>query len=206
MNEVRKIYEVRNKISQDLHDEIGSTLSGVLLFSELAQKKIEQQHTSEADTYLHRITQQSKEMAEKMSDIVWAINPQNDNLKKVISKLQAFAVNVCAAKNMRVQFEVDQDLLLRQMSMQQRKNIYMISKEAINNAVKYSAAQNVVFSLHHKGAHFLLTIKDDGTGFDMKTVRKGNGMNNMVTRAEEMKSDLLIESKPGVGTAVALKW
>ena len=181
---------MRNKISQDLHDEIGSTLSGVLLFSELAQKKMEQRHTGEVDTYLHRITQQSKEMAEKMSDIVWAINPQNDNLKKVIAKLQAFAVNVCAAKNIRVQFEVDEDILARHMSMQQRKNIYMISKEAINNAVKYSAARNLVFSLHHKGVHYLLTIKDDGTGFDINSVRKGNGMSNMQTRAEEMKGEL----------------
>ena len=206
IREVRKIYEVRNKISQDLHDEIGSTLSGVLLFSELAQKKMQQRHTGEVDTYLHRITQQSKEMAEKMSDIVWAINPQNDNLKKVIAKLQAFAVNVCAAKNIRVQFEVDQDILTRHMSMQQRKNIYMISKEAINNAVKYSAARNLVFSLNHKGAHYLLTIKDDGTGFDINSVRKGNGMNNMQTRADEMKGELHIESKPGTGTLVSLNW
>ena len=206
INEVRKIYEVRNKISQDLHDEIGSTLSGVVLFSELAQKKIDQHQTGEADSYLHRITQQSKEMAEKMSDIVWAINPQNDNLKKVIAKLQAFAVNVCTAKNIRVQFEVDEDILTRHMSMQQRKNIYMISKEAINNAVKYSAARNLFFTLHHRGSHFQLTIKDDGSGFDMCEVRKGNGMANMLTRADEMKSELQIDSKPGAGTLVTLKW
>ena len=206
INQFRKIYEVRNKISQDLHDEIGSTLSGVVLFSELAQKKIGQQHTSEADTYLRRITQQSKEMAEKMSDIVWAINPQNDNLKKVITKLQAFTLNICTARNIRVQFEVDQAILSRHMSMQQRKNIYMISKEAINNAVKYSAAHNLFFALQHKGSHFLLTIKDDGSGFDMSNTTKGNGMINMLTRADEMKSELHIESTPGSGTLVSLKW
>ncbi len=206
INQVRKVYEVRNKISQDLHDEIGSTLSGVVLFSELAQKKIGQQNTGEADTYLQRITQQSREMAEKMSDIVWAINPQNDNLKKVIAKLQSFAVNICNARGIRVHFEVDQAIVTRHMSMQQRKNIYMISKEAINNAVKYSGARNLFFSIHHKGSHFQLTIKDDGQGFDMSNTRKGNGMINMLTRADEMKSELQIESATGAGTLVMLRW
>ena len=105
-----------------------------------------------------------------------------------------------------MQFEVDQAILTRHMSMEQRKNIYMISKEAINNAVKYSAACNLFFSLHHKGPGFQLTIKDDGVGFDMSNARKGNGMINMFDRAEEMKSELQIESEPGVGTVVMLRW
>jgi signal transduction histidine kinase len=197
---------IRVRISRDIHDEVGATLSGVAFFSEMAKLKMEQNQQKDAQVYLKHITANSKEMVEKISDIVWAINPQNDSFDRIIAKLQAYAVNLCAGKDMRLHWNVPNQFRNYYPGMQERRNLYMLIKEGMNNAIKYSAAKNIYFSLLQQQDQLVIEIKDDGDGFDMQTVKKGNGLLNMQSRAAELNGTLQVESTIGKGTLIRLQF
>jgi signal transduction histidine kinase len=197
---------IRVRISRDIHDEVGATLSGVALFSEIAKQKMEQRQDDDAQIYLQHITDNSKEMVEKMSDIVWAINPQNDSFDRIIAKLESYAFNLCAGKSIRLHLDIDDSIRSYQPGMKVRKNIYMLMKEAINNAVKYSASRNIYFTLKNNNGSILAELKDDGKGFDTRHPKEGNGLNNMKARAEELNARLDIHSASGEGTCIRLEF
>lgn len=197
---------IRSGISRDIHDEVGATLSGVALFSEIAREKIQQHQESDAEVYLDHITANSKEMIEKMSDIVWTINPRNDSFERIISKLESYAFNLCAGKGIKLHLDIEESIRLYSPSMQVRKNVYMLMKEAINNAVKYSGGNNIFLSLHSKGLQVTMVIRDDGRGFDIKKEHEGNGLNNMRTRAADLGANFTIDSKKDQGTNICLQF
>lgn len=203
INQLKKMLLMRNKISQDLHDEVGATLSGVTLMSELAVEKIKSGDTPDSQRLVERIKEESKEMAEKMNDIVWAINPVNDSMEKVLSKIQAYGNNLCTSAGIQFHFSKP-ELKDGMLNMQIRNNIYLISKEAINNAVKYSGAGNIRFSLSGKKNKYVLRIEDDGVGFDADGLHNGNGLINIRSRAKEIGGDLNIRSTRGTGTLLEL--
>ena len=206
IGQLKRMMELRTKISQDLHDEVGATLSGVALFSEIAGSKLNEGNQSETKLYLERIATHAKEMVEKMSDIVWAINPQNDSFEKVISKLQAYASLLCTGKKIKLYFEADDSIRSQYMNMQQRKNVYLIIKEALNNAVKYSNCRELFIKLEKNHHQLQIVIKDDGHGFDTTSANNGNGIKNMKGRARELKAELKIDSNPEEGTLVQLHY
>lgn len=203
INQLKKLLSIRIKISQDLHDEVGATLSGVTLMSELAAEKIKTGDKSDSQLLVERIKEESKEMAEKMNDIVWAINPVNDSMEKVLSKIQAYGNNLCASAGIQFHFSKP-ELKDGVLNMHVRNNIYLITKEAINNAVKYSGAENIRFSLSGKKNNYVLRIEDDGVGFDAGAVHNGNGLMNIRSRAKVMGGDLSIRSAKGNGTLLEL--
>ncbi len=197
---------IRVRISRDIHDEVGATLSGVALFSEIAKQKLEQHQHQYALEYLEHISSNSKEMVEKISDIVWAINPDNDSFERITEKLRAYTLNLCAGKGIRLNFEVDDAINKMVPGMELRRNIYLFSKEAINNAIKYSDCNEFLFSLQQKNGYSLLQIKDNGKGFEPTLSINGNGLKNMQARAVELKADFKLNSKPGQGTDINLRF
>lgn len=196
---------IRMRISRDIHDEVGATLSGVALFSEIAREKMKQQQPDDAQAYLDHITINSKEMVEKMSDIVWTINPDNDSFERIIAKLQSYAVNLCAGKGIRLHFDINEQARIYAPSMQVRKNIYMLIKEAVNNAVKYSGGKNISLSLYKKEDEVTIEVKDDGKGFDINKNYDGNGLNNMKSRASDLGAKFTIDAQEGMGTNIRLQ-
>jgi signal transduction histidine kinase len=197
---------IRSTISRDIHDEVGSTLSGVALYSEIAKQKMKEHNEADVSAYLEHISANSKEMVQKMSDIVWAINPENDSFGRIMSKLQAMAMNLCAGKNIRLHTNIDKDILDDHPEMKARKNLYLFLKEALNNAVKYSGGKNLFFSLKKVDEKIIAEIKDDGKGFDRQTYGSGNGLNNMRIRARELNGQFTLDSAPGKGTRVRLEF
>lgn len=197
---------IRVGISRDIHDEVGATLSGVALFSEIAREKMRQHKEEDAQLYLNHITVNSKEMVEKMSDIIWTINPENDSFERIIAKLTSFAYSVCAGKGIIPHFDIDQSINYTYPSMQVKKNIYLLVKEALNNAVKYSEAKNLYLQIKKQSDHIMIEIKDDGKGFDRGKGYEGNGLVNMQARAKELKGALQIETGEGKGTTIKLSF
>lgn len=197
---------IRSTISRDIHDEVGSTLSGVALFSEIAKQKMKEQKAADVSAYLEHISANSKDMVQKMSDIVWAINPENDSFGRIMTKFQALAMNLCAGKNIKLHNRIDKCILDEHPEMHMRKNIYLFIKEALNNAVKYSGAHNLFFSLEKHGHTIIAEIRDDGKGFDINAQMPGNGLNNMRTRAAELNGLFLLDSNPGKGTLIRLEF
>lgn len=206
----KKLQAVRNRIARDLHDEIGSTLLSISLYSEVAGKVVDDK-VPEAKSMLIHISESTTNMMEAMSDIVWTINTNNDRFDNLVNRMRAFAVEVLEAKHCQLHFKTTEQIHALQLGMEFRKNLYLIFKEAINNITKHSQCKNVWIDFHLQNKHLLLKIKDDGKGFDA-TIRShengshitGNGLNNMYKRASELKGEMKISSEPGKGTSMEL--
>lgn len=194
---------LRTKIARDLHDEMGSTLTSINILSKVAMSK---EHISDdIQLYLQKIKDHSGKMMESMSDIVWAINPSNDSLEKVLIRMKEFAAEMLEPAGINYYFETDIAQGEMQLNLEQRKDLYLIFKEAINNAVKYSAATELNILLRCRDGLLLLQITDNGNGFTTETPSSGNGIKNMSSRATAMNASLHLESIQGTGTSITLK-
>jgi signal transduction histidine kinase len=153
---------------------------------------------------LEQIGEAARKIIEVMSDIVWTINPNNDTFENIISRMGTLAYNLLKAKNIEHAFQADEILNETKLSLESRRNFYLIFKEALNNLVKYSNATRANITLINENGLIKLSVKDNGIGFDVAQTSKGNGLLNMKTRAEEMKAHLKIESVKRSGTNVEL--
>jgi two-component system, NarL family, sensor histidine kinase UhpB len=194
-----KLLSLRNKIASDLHDDVGSTLSSISIFSKMAQ-----QQSKETIPMLETIGESSRKMLEAMADIVWTINPENDQFEKIISRMKSFAYELLGAKNIDFEFVAEDDVSKMKLPMEVRKNLYLIFKEATNNMVKYAQAQKAMFVIKGEKNNLTMTIRDDGKGFDLDKLTGGNGLKNMKKRAGEIGAKLVIDSFLGNGTTIHL--
>jgi signal transduction histidine kinase len=196
-----EIGKVRNQIARDLHDDIGSTLSSINLISQVAlhEKSFELQQN-----YFQRISDQSTKMMESMSDMVWSINPDNDTFQKTVAKMKEFSAEILEPKNIDYRFEVDEALNEISLDVAKRKNLYLVFKEAINNAAKYSEGSFVHITISQTVNELLLQIRDNGKGFDLSNSSTGNGLRNMQARASEINAQIIVQSSIGMGTSLVL--
>jgi len=197
-----EIEYMRNQIARDLHDDMGSTLSSIHIISQLALKE---NHDEPSGKYFQRISENSAKMMESMSDMVWSINPDNDSLQKMLIKMKEFSAEMLEPKNMSYQFQGEETLNGTVLDVAKRKNIFLIFKESINNAAKYSEGSSVDIHFAQVANELLLTIRDNGKGFDYMKVQSGNGLKNMKARALEIKGQLNLEAIEGQGTTLKLK-
>jgi len=199
-NQQLKLQTLRNNIASDLHDDVGSTLSSISIFSQMAQ-----QQSKEVIPLLDTIGESSRKMLDAMADIVWTIKPENDQFEKIILRMKSFAFELLGAKNIDFEFQADDDVANMKLSMDVRKNLYLIFKEATNNLVKYSGADRAYFTVKKETNNLTMLIRDNGKGFDMAHVKEGNGLTNMKKRAMEIGAHFMLDSQPGNGTTIQLK-
>ncbi|MBP9550196.1 MAG: ATP-binding protein, partial [Chitinophagales bacterium] len=196
-----KQLKMRNEIAIDLHDEVGSSLSSIKMLSEIAST----QHNNEnyLNELLGKININAKETAEKMHDIIWMINPRNDQMENILQRMEKFLYEMCTARNILFEFQnnMSDDI---ELTMIQRKDILLIFKEAINNAVKYGEATQIEVSINFVQNQVSLIIKDNGKGFDINTIQPGNGLDSMQMRAKELNGLLSIKSQLNHGTEISL--
>jgi len=197
-----EIERMRNEIARDLHDDMGSTLSSIHIISQLALKENQAEPSTK---YFQRISENSAKMMESMSDMVWSISPDNDSLQKMLSKMKEFSAEILEPKNMSYRFQGEETLNGAVLDLASRKNVFLIFKESINNAAKYSEGSFVDIHFSQVATDLLLTISDNGKGFDHTRVQNGNGLKNMKARAMEINAQLNLESTLGQGTVLKLK-
>lgn len=210
VNNLLKQQAIRNGIAQDLHDQIGSTLSSISVYSEVAKRYYEQGDKNKMTEVLDTISFTADDMVTEMGDIVWAINPQNDHLESVLQRVKSYAEPLCLVKGIHFIFKYDPAMSANNIGMQDRKNLFLILKEAINNAIKHSECRNLFVNLmqHEKTAE--LIIKDDGRGFDMQKTgpannyASGNGLFNIKNRAQQLDAAIEYRSEPGMGTYIRI--
>ncbi|MBC8045439.1 MAG: tetratricopeptide repeat protein [Fimbriimonadaceae bacterium] len=198
----KKLAQDRTRISSDLHDDIGAALSSISMYSDVVKMQVENKQFDDANHLLTDIASTSRELMDNMSDLVWAINPRNDSYEKIIQRTKSFAHRILQTKNIQLQFSASDNLQNINMPMEVRHNLFMIYKEAINNAAKYSEAKNVTMDIQRTDKKIISKITDDGKGFEMKGDKEGNGLKNMKRRAEEIYSAFSMESTPGKGTQI----
>jgi|GEM_PF-367757 len=198
------LLEMRNDIARDLHDELGSTLTSIHILSQVSRNSFDKDQ-SRAMSLMEKITDQSRQMQQSMSDIVWAIKSDNDKIENMMVRMREYLAQTLEAKDIDIQFEADEELLGYHFSMQQRKDLLLIFKEAVNNAAKYAGCTRLEVSFRRCGERVVLEVADDGIGFDSSLRRSGNGLNNMRTRSAALDGECRVESALGKGTRVVVE-
>jgi two-component system sensor histidine kinase UhpB len=199
------LLQERLRISRELHDEVGATLSGIVMYSHLTKQQVQADDAGAVEKSLTIMQQSSEEMVGKLNEIVWLVNPEKDTLPKLVQRLEEYARNIATAKNMKVEFISPPALPETGLSFERRRNIYLISKEAINNAIKYSGGNLLSLFVQVQAEKLTIIISDNGKGFDTSPVYPGNGLVNMRKRAEELGARLVLTSAPGKGTTIAVE-
>jgi len=196
-----RLERLRMRIATDLHDDVGSTLSSIYILSEMvSQKAVDSQSVK----MLKTIGESSSRMMEKLDDIVWVVNPSNDRFRDLGLRISEFAIPLCESKQISFMVNFDKELTGMRLSMEIRRNVYLIAKETVNNAVKYADCSEI--SLHFKPDHggLFMEISDNGKGFDPGSSNSRNGLRNMRLRAKQINASIGITSVPSLGTTVTL--
>lgn len=211
MSLLRERGKIRNEIARDLHDQVGSTLSSIAVYANVAKIYFQKQQGSQLNEVLNNITESAKEMVSDMDDIVWALNPKNDDINSITKRLEAYAHPLCNASDIRFKLIVNGRIGTVHLGMQERKNLYLMVKEAINNAIKYSQCTQLMVKMSLLEPGLMTEVCDNGVGFDMEALQtnqnkafQGNGLANMHVRARELQARLSIESSLGIGTLVKI--
>jgi signal transduction histidine kinase len=199
----KRLESIRNRIATDLHDDMGSTLSSIRIFSDVAKKQIEEVKP-ETVQLLDRISNNATTLSENMQDIIWTIRSDNDTLEDLVSRMREFGLRVCDAKHIQFNIHVSQSFKASKLSLEQRRNLYLIFREALNNAVKYAESSQIDLILNLKRRFLKMELNDNGKGFEPGTIKRGNGLNNLEKRAKEIGGQIEIKSQPGKGTCINL--
>lgn len=197
-----KELELRNQIAADLHDEVGSSLSSIHMLSQMATAQTSSMGGSQQNI-LQKVSSNARETMDRMSDIVWMIKPGETEAGSLKERMERFAAEISSSRQIGLQMDLDGIDTIK-VSMAQRKNIYLIFKEALNNAAKYSGADKLEIRAHTHNRQLTLLVKDNGKGFDLAGAGRGNGLDNMRNRATESNGTLHIRSAPGQGTELEL--
>jgi len=198
--------KMRNRIAQDLHDEIGSNLSSISLMSELIQK--DGKINTEVFEKIQRIRKVARGSSQAMRDIVWLTNPSSDTLKDLISKMNEIANDMLGGLTW--QFDFPDVVSEINLIPEVKRNIFFIYKESLNNILKHANAKTVSIDLRILDSKMMLIIKDDGKGFDVNQLKgvepsgRGAGLFTMRERARLLGGRGFVESQQGQGTTVTV--
>jgi signal transduction histidine kinase len=191
--------EMREKISRNLHDDIGATISSLHIYSSLAQSSLDDKPIK-AKEMLERISEQSKTLMENMNDMVWSMKANEDDAMTLNTRIINFGAELLTAKNIQCKYKIDEDAFRCFKNYDDRKNILLILKEGLNNIAKYSDATQALVSLEKEPNHLAMEIWDNGIGFEPLKTNNGNGLKNMQARAKALKGSFNLITTPGNGT------
>ena len=185
---------VRDKISRDLHDDVGSTLSSVSIYSYAAKDKLAKGDLTQTRDLLLSIERNALSTLNSMGDLVWAINPQNDSTEKLLERISTFGYSILAVNDCKFEMEIDPKFYKHKLNLEERRSILLICKEALNNAAKYAKADDICLKVYKNGKNFRLELSDNGKGFIKEDVIHGNGLKSMETRARTLSNFFEITS------------
>lgn len=203
LKQQQALEQQRFKITADLHDDIGASLSSLQVNSAVAHQLLDH-YPDRAQKVLEKIANQSKNLSERIGDMIWSMKPGKDEFITLSSRIKNFANEIMGESNINYRIEIDKEADTQIIDITQRKNIVLITKEAINNAVKYSQGTELLVSIKVVDDKIFLSIKDDGIGFDASN-NKGNGLSNMQKRAQEIGAQFEVVSMPQKGTEIKLE-
>lgn len=199
----REMAKIRERISRDIHDDMGSNLSTINILSGVALETLSTSESIKAKEVLGKISIMSNIVMESVDEIVWSINPRHDSFQKIVARMRAIG---CQLENQGIafSFNVKGDPSKCTLDLEQRHDFYLIYKEAITNIAKYAKCQNVVATIVIAPTQVSMSVKDDGVGFKVDFQSDGNGLRNMSSRAKNLNGELKIVSADNQGTALEL--
>ncbi len=189
--------EDRRRISRDLHDELGAGLTQIVLLSE----KESRQPSSDPATQ-QRVADSARRLIDAVREIIWSIDPEHDRLDHLLARLRAATADMLEAAELRAELEFPQQPPETVVSPQLRRNLSLILREAVHNAIRHAQATYIRVTCEHDETEIRIVIADDGQGFDIDHVTRGNGLRNLRARARAINGAITIDSGPGEGTRV----
>jgi signal transduction histidine kinase len=195
----------RNRIARELHDDIGSSLSSISIFADLALSELPKD-TEKALTLIDRVKRKNQEVSDTISDLIWAIYSKNDTMGSLITRVRNFGFDVLTSQGIEVKIEDDFRLKDAALSIELKKNLLLVFKEALNNIAKYSKASQAVIVIEYIKGTVHIRISDNGKGFDPKLIRHGNGLAGFQARANAIGARFVLDSAIGTGTRLMLSF
>ncbi len=206
LEQERALEHERARIAQDLHDDLGSSLTRISLLGDLARS--EKDNPSQVEAHAQKISQTAGQSVRALEEIVWALRPGSDSLQSLVEYIAHVANELFEGDSARCRLDLPQDLPARSLPPEVRHNIFLVVKEALTNALKHAYAREVRVQAKASAGTLTIVVQDDGRGFDAQalapTPGKRHGLGNMRRRAEDMGGTLEVTSAPGSGTTVRL--
>ena len=203
IRQMQRIQQVRNRIATDLHDDIGSTLTNISILTELSKRNRNDPEKSEA--YLDRIREEIDASGQALDDIIWSVNSKNDTLQETAARMRRYAAELFDARNIRYELKMDPLIAEKKIMMEQRRDLFLIFKESLNNIQKHAASTSVSISLFIEKDNLRLLIIDDGKGFDTTQLTHRNGISNIKNRVSRWKGAITVQSGFGQGTTIDVR-
>ncbi|MEO7265757.1 MAG: 7TM diverse intracellular signaling domain-containing protein [Ferruginibacter sp.] len=186
--------EERNRISADMHDDLGAGMTSIRLYSELAKTKIGNQTIPE----IEKISNSAGELIDKMNAIIWSMSSQNDTLGNMVAYIRSYVMDYFEDTDVTAKIVLPERIPELQVPGTIRRNVFLVVKEAMHNVVKHAEATHVYITLHKHPDSFSLTIQDNGKGIDINNMREfSNGLKNMKQRMQDVEIDFKIENNNG---------
>jgi sugar lactone lactonase YvrE/signal transduction histidine kinase len=204
VRQLLRVQHVRDRISADLHDEIGTTLSGVGILGVMARKGLPDGHP--AAPLLERMNEEVHQVSGALDDIVWSINPRNDQPDRLMARMTRYASELLEARQIECHLALPAQPEHLKLPMERRRDFYLFFKEVINNLAKYAGCTEAWIEISRHRQYLRLVVRDNGVGFHPEAPSERNGLRNLKKRAESLHGRLSIESLPGAGTTVRLEF
>ena len=186
--------EERNRISADMHDDLGAGMTTISLYSELAKTKLANNPIPE----IEKISSAANELLNKMNAIIWSMSSSNDSLGNMIAYIRIYALEYFEDTNINCKISIPENLPNIEVIGAIRRNVFLVVKEALNNILKHAKATEVEITLTRVEDGLELYIQDNGTGINLDNIRQfGNGLKNMKKRMKDIDIDFNIENKNG---------
>jgi len=190
----------RNRISTDMHDELGSGMTHIRLMSELAKSKMKENTPAE----IEKISQSADDVLNKMNAIIWSMNSKNDSLGNLISYIRAYSIEYLEGTSVSCKVSIPPDIPDKELGGDKRRNIFLCVEETLNNMLKHSGATELAIDILADGM-LLIKIHDNGRGIDLQKIRQfGNGLQNIKRRMESIGGDFEIKNSNGTETILTL--
>ena len=192
--------EERNRISADMHDELGSGMTAIRLMSEIAKNKMKEETPQE----IEKISHSADDLLNKMNAIIWSMNSGNDTLDNLISYIRAYSLEYFENTAMECKIQTPEIIPDRELTGDKRRNLFLCVKETLNNVLKHSKATEVNIAISTNG-RLVIKITDNGTGIDLQKIRQfGNGLQNITRRMKSIGGTFKIVNEKGTITILEL--
>jgi ligand-binding sensor domain-containing protein/signal transduction histidine kinase len=190
----------RGRIAKDIHDDLGSSLTRIMLLGQRAKGDLAER--KEVGAHLEKIINFSRGTIQSMDEIVWAVNPRNDNLDGLVNYLVEYVDHFFEDTGIRCRLQMP---IASQLTLptEVRHDLFLAVKEALNNVLKHSMASEVQIQVVHDDSTVSIVIDDNGCGFDLEPARngrQGNGLQNMRKRLDALGGQMELVTAPGHGT------
>ena len=196
------IEKLKSKLAADLHDNIGSGLTEISILSEVATRNVSD-HKNDVEKELGKISDLSRQLVDSMSDIVWVVNPKRDSLHDLIIRLKDSYSEVLNSLGISFKTTNIDKIETVKLPMEFKQNLYLIFKEAINNAIKHSRCNRIILNANFRNDVIEISLSDNGIGFDKNKIEYGNGIRNIEDRAAQIDGKVKIKSSSDSGTSIS---